>query len=230
MEAIEKSRKQGWERRIWGAVIDYVNTATPAHQRQPFEKLVNMTLDWISGDESDMEGCRDLERTPLDALANQYRPELANVLTWLSDPAKHRGFAGQAVEFLRKFSSAIRVHIDGNAGFKNADDPLVFEWPDEIGSVITPLCKFILDQIQRHDINGEPLRDVVPIGQCERAGCNQFFVIERVGRTRFCSGLCRAKVNQSLLPKEVRAERMRKYRQGLKARAAAKQRTKRGSK
>lgn len=222
MAKLEKSRKS-WERRIWDAVVAYVNADNPARHKQDFEKLVVICLDWIGADESDMESCRDLKGTSLDALAGKYRPEIARVLTWLSDPVAHQDVAGHAGEFLRKLGGDITMHVDGNARFKHEEDPLVHAWPDHIGSVITPVCKFILDQIERHDVNGEPLRDVIPIGQCDWKNCTRFFVIERVGRARYCSGLCRANANQTALPKEVRAARMRKYRQGVRDRAAAKQ-------
>lgn len=220
MSKLEKLRgNQNWEHRIWEAVIAYVN----AGDHQGFENLVNLTLDWIGADESDMESCHDLQDSTLETLAAKYQPYVAAVLTWLSDPLKHSALAVRGAEFLRRFGTDFTMHVDGNTSFKNDDDPLVYEWPEQIGSVISPVCKFILDQIERHDVNGEPLRDVIPVFLCEREGCNQLFLAERVGRARFCSGACRAKVHQSSMTKEERAERMRKYRQGLKDRAAVKQ-------
>ena len=60
------------------------------------------------------------------------------------------------------------------------------EWPDSCESVVSPVCKFIIyNEIERHDIGGEALRDVIPIGLCERSGCDCFFMIERAGRGRF---------------------------------------------
>jgi hypothetical protein len=82
--------------------------------------------------------------------------------------------------------------------------------------VIAPVCKFILEQIERHDIGGEALSDVIPIGLCERSGCGRFFLIERAGRGRFCSDKCRAGAYQEKLTKEQRAARMRKYRATVK--------------
>jgi hypothetical protein len=86
------------------------------------------------------------------------------------------------------------------------------EWPDPCESVIAPVCKFILEQIERHDIGGEALSNVIPIGLCARSGCDRVFVIKRVGRGRFCSSKCRASSYQGKLTKEQRAARMRKYR------------------
>jgi hypothetical protein len=105
------------------------------------------------------------------------------------------------------------MNINANGGYKaDADDPLILEWPDSCESVIAPVCKFILEQIERHDIGDEALRDVIPIGLCKRSGCDRFFMIERAGRGRFCSAKCRAGAYQDKLTKEQRAGRMRKYR------------------
>ena len=71
-------------------------------------------------------------------------------------------------------------------------------------------------KIERHDIGGEALMEVIPIGLCERSGCGRFFLIERAGRGRFCSDKCRAGAYQDKLTKEQRAARMRKYRATLK--------------
>ena len=228
MSRLAKSRDDT-DRQIWELLTAYANTQGGTGNGE-FARLVNFGLDWIGGDESDLEACHDTQKMGLEALADQYRPEVVRVMTWLSDPAKQRAESGHAAEFLRKFGTAIVMHIDGNNSFKGDDDPLVFEWPGQIRSVISPVCKFILDQIERHDIQGEPLRDVIPFGKCERQGCNRFFVIERVGRARFCSNVCRATVHQSGMTKEERAERMRNYRKNLKDRAAAKLKTKRGTK
>ena len=110
------------------------------------------------------------------------------------------------------------MDISANATFEgeDADEPLLMEWPEPCESVIAPVCKFIIEQIERHDIGVEALRDVIPIGLCGRSGCDRFFMIERTGRGRFCSSKCRAGAYQEKLTKEQKAVRMRKYRATLK--------------
>jgi hypothetical protein len=109
------------------------------------------------------------------------------------------------------------MSIDANASFKaDADEPLITEWPEPCESVVAPVCKFILDQIERHDIGGEELSDVIPIGLCERPECDRFFVIKRTGRRRFCSPTCRSGANQDKMTLEEKAARMRKYRAMIK--------------
>ena len=116
------------------------------------------------------------------------------------------------------YGTGIKMEISANPTFagEDADEPLLMEWPEPCESVMAPVCKFILEQIERHDIGGEALTDVVPIGLCGRSGCGRFFVRERAGRGRFCSSKCRASAHQEKLTKEQRAARMRKYRATLK--------------
>jgi hypothetical protein len=140
------------------------------------------------------------------------------VLAWLSAPDQHSDLAVRAARFLRMYGTGIRMDISANPTFEgdDADEPLLMEWPEPCESVIAPVCKFIIEQIERHDIGGEALRDVIPIGLCGRSGCGRFFVRERAGRGRFCSDKCRAGAYQEKLTKEQRAAHMRKYRATLK--------------
>jgi hypothetical protein len=154
--------------------------------------------------------------TSLNDLASRHRTDIRRVLTWLSGPDQHSELAARAARFLSVYAVGVRIDISANGDYKgDADDPLLMEWPEPCESVVAPVCKFILDQIESHDIEGEALRDVIPIGLCGRSGCDRFFVIERTGR-RFCSSKCRAGAHQDKLTKEQRAARMRKYRATLK--------------
>lgn len=176
-------------------------------------------MDWIGGGNEDIAQCGDMkDGTPFNDLAIRHRLDIRRVLTWLSDPDQHKELAARAARFLGMFGTGIRMDISANLTFKgnDADEPLLMEWPDACESVIAPVCKFILEQIQRHDIGGEELREVIPIGLCERSGCGRFFVSERTGRGRFCSDKCRAGAYQGKLTKEQRAARMRRYRATLK--------------
>jgi hypothetical protein len=174
-------------------------------------------MDWIAGDAEDIENCMDMKGgASLDDLETRYREKIRLVLTWLSAPDRHRELAARASRFVSVYAAGVRMDISANGSYKaDADEPLLTEWPDACESVVSPVCKFILEQIERHDIGGEALRDVIPIGLCERSGCGRFFVIERTGR-RFCSSKCRAGAYQEKLTKEQRAARMRKYRATLK--------------
>jgi hypothetical protein len=209
-------------RRIWGSLVCYANALddrgkAPSQKVRDFQTLLRDCMDWIGGDKDDIAECRDMsDGTPLNDLASRHRADIRRVLAWLSGPDQRSELAARAARFLSVYAAGVRMDISANGDHKGADDSLILEWPDPCESVIAPACKFILEQIERHDIGGEALRDVIPIGLCERAGCDRFFVIERAGRGRFCGSKCRAGAYQDKLTKEQRAARMRKYRATLK--------------
>jgi hypothetical protein len=175
-------------------------------------------MDWIGGAKEDIAECGDFkDGASLIDLEARYRADVRRVLAWLSDPDQHSELAARAARFLSVYGTGIRMDISANPTFEEyADEPLLMEWPEPCESVIAPVCKFIIEQIERHDIGGEALRHVIPIGLCGRSGCGRFFVRERAGRGRFCSDKCRAGAYQEKLTKEQRAARMRKYRATLK--------------
>jgi hypothetical protein len=207
-----------WERDIWVALVEYANASRPPEQVPAFKKMVSKGMGWISGDDDDIKECWDVKAgASLDVLATRYLSGVRIVLAWLSDPEFYREFAAHAGEFLRKHGTAIRMHIDGNTRFNAAkEDSLVFEWPDECQSVISPVCKFILNQIERHDNGGENLREAIPIGMCDRQGCSKFRLIQKVRPGHFfCSPLCRATHHQKSKSKEEKAAYMRQHRATL---------------
>jgi hypothetical protein len=208
--------------RIWESLARYANApdgrSRAGSNAQEFQGLLSMCMDWIGGVDDDIAECGDLkDGASLSDLEAGYRADVRRVLVWLSAPDQCIGSAVRAARFLRLHGTGIKMAIDANMNFKaDADEPLLTEWPDACQSVVAPVCKFILDQIERHDTGGEALRDVVPVGLCERSGCGRFFLIERVGRRRFCGSKCRARVDQDKLTKEQKAARMRKYRATIK--------------
>jgi hypothetical protein len=207
------------EKRIWSALVEYVNTG------KGFDRLVGDGLDWIGGDaEADLEQSEDIKAgTKLDTLAVRYRGNIRTLLTWLARPQDHKA-AGPACAFLMQHGNSIRYEWQ-QAYFdpKDRDSSLISEWPNWIGSVVAPLCRFVKDQIDRHDVDGEPLRDVISIGLCDREGCGKFRVIQlyKPGHI-FCSNLCKATFHQSRKTKKAKAEYMREYRAVTEAKTAKK--------
>lgn len=214
-----QTRKQ-WPRRIWASLVCYANAqddrGKAALQKvRDFQTILSECMNWIGGGNEDVEACLDMkEGAPLNDLETRYRADIRRVLTWLSDPDQHSELAARTARFLGVYGASVKMAISANPTFdsEDADEPLLMEWPEPCESVVAPVCKFILDQIESHDIEGEALRDVIPIGLCGRSGCGRFFVRERAGRGRFCSDKCRAGAYQEKLTKEQRAARMRKYR------------------
>jgi hypothetical protein len=208
--------------KIWEGLVRYANVQDDPRgatsNAEEFQVLLGDCMDRIGGAKEDIAECRDVkDGASLTELEARYRADVRRVLAWLSAPGQDMVSAAKAARFLRLHGTGIKMFIDVNTSYKaDADEPLVIEWPDACQSVIAPVCKFILDQIERHDIGIEGLRDVIPIGLCERSGCSRFFLIERVGRARFCSSKCRVRLYQSKLTKQQKAARMRKYRAAIK--------------
>lgn len=208
--------------RIWGSLVRYVNAQNDrgraVSNTQEFQALISDCMDRIGGAKEDIAECRDLkDGASLPDLAAHYRADVRRVLDWLSAPDRDKVSAARAARFLKLHGACINMFVDANTNYKaDADEPLVTQWPGTCESVVAPVCKFILDQIERHDTGGEGLRDVIPIGLCGRSGCGGFFLIERVGRKRFCSPKCKARANQDKLTKEQKAARMRKHRATIK--------------
>ena len=245
MKIAKLHRIETRDREVWEAVIRYANASpsdSASTRAQDFETLIKAGFDWISGDLShgldDIEMCDDAkDATPLETLADRYRSDFRFMLAWLvapdmwfhvreQDEFSYQEFAQNAGDFLGHHATGIRMSVITNTEYlpttaKDLDSRwLANTVLTQCVSVISPVCKFILDQIVRHN-KGEELRRVIPIGHCKRPGCERFFFVERVGRARFCSDLCRVKFNGSIKTKEENAERMRKHRARLKERDAA---------
>lgn len=211
-----------WSKTIWESLVRYVN-GTDAHasrsQVRDFIAVLNLCMNWIGGELEDIEEYRNAkgDHRALNDLASRHRPEIRRVLVWLSAPEQRLEFAAGSIQFLGKHVGSLRMEITENPSFKaGGDDPILLMWPETFISAATPVCKFILDQIERHDTYGEMLSKIVPIGLCARSGCGRLFMIERVGRARFCSSTCRSGAYQKGLTREQKAERTRSYRARLK--------------
>lgn len=212
------ARKQ-WSRRIWGSLVSYANAQDDRGKAAPrkvraFHALLCNCMDWIGGGDDDIGECREMKNgTSLNDVESRYRADIRRVLAWMSAPDRHKEVAAKATKFIAIHAAGVTMDISPNWSYEpDADDPVILQWPNSCDSVVSPVCKFILDQIEQHDIGEEQLKDVIPTGLCERAGCDRFFMIERAGRGRFCSSKCRAAAYQGGLTKEQRAARMRKYR------------------
>lgn len=210
--AKKQRRRRDWEDDIWSALIDFANAG------RDFRKLVRLCLEWINGDIDDLELCRDIKAgSALDELAARYRDDMRLVLAWLSLP--NGGAGAKACRFLMEHGNSITMswtETNFRPGDNTADSMLIHEWPESIGSVVAPVCRFIKDQVDRHDLNGEPLREAIPVTMCGRPGCGRFRLIrrDRPGIV-FCSNVCKASYHQSLKTNRQKADYMRQYRAGL---------------
>lgn len=227
--------------KLWEAIIAYANAGPHDDalvQMKNFMTMLAEGVGWIGGVFDDLAHCEDVQgqdkladvRSRIVAvlerrvLEERYRPGIKRVLTYLAAPERYGDLAAfHAIEFLRLHGTAIKMHI-GSSGFAPEVGLLISEyWPEKIGSVVSPVCKFILDQIERHDEGREPLREVIPIGLCERPGCGKFRIIKKQRKGHvFCSDLCRSNFGQANKSKETKAAYMKKHRATVKDRAKKK--------
>lgn len=141
-----------------------------------------------------IEGC-SLEDALL-ALAKGYQTEFRQLLTWLSSPNKNGNLADPAVAFLFDHVNLSLLEADANPEFdENGNQGLPYFYVltgIHCPTLITPLCKFIFDHIERYQQEEISLREAIPVLKCKRPECGRFMFAERPGRKEYCSDLCRA--------------------------------------
>ncbi len=150
-------------------------------------------------------------------LASDYQNDVRRVLQWITGP-EHAGsdMATHALSFLRKGIDGIKRVFDVNEIFDPDRRSAAFyvETPIEFPFIVSPVCVFIWRQLERYREGDGELKELVPLGRCKR--CGNFFLAERVRRKAFCSDKCRSGFRQDQMTPDQKAERMRKYRAGLR--------------
>lgn len=162
--------------------------------------------------------CRDVQNgMTLEEGGKKYKHDFKQVLTWLTDRNSKEREA--ALAFL--WTQGRDVVIDASV-----DDDLFSQTICEYGTVASPICKFILERMDRYNEarkfivldekatlddskNKNLRREVLPLGLCKH--CGNFMVIERSSK-QFCSDLCRAESGQAKKTKAQKAKEMREYR------------------
>jgi len=192
-----------WTGLIGGESVDFDIIAAGSKHGESFVVI-------IGGDEFEL--CRDVrEGLSPEAGGKKYQEELRQVLAWIVEPRRDPKSAGKALAFLWLHGREnIAIKAERNEDFSNDMPFFYFQSPTEYGSIVSPICKFILDSIDHFQEAPAGLSKTIPLGLCERPGCGRFMVVERKGRKRFCSDTCRVQSNQGS-PK-VWAARMRSYR------------------
>lgn len=218
---------------IWQLIVDYVNGDGTTKQ---FEKLAAQCFARLGMDDAPrmLRRCEDIKSgKSLTELAEYYRSPLRDVLRWINSPKIFSMMDAEefvpasmlnrdAANFLMEHSRSLRITLEPKLVLnKEREDATILLRRDfsELGSVVTGVCQFILDQVDRHDLDGVPLAELFPFGLCEREGCGRFFYVQRVGRGKFCSDRCRAAVAKAKKPLEDKAAYMKKYRAELARRA-----------
>jgi hypothetical protein len=179
-----------------------------AHSRRG--KILTVVLDI-----NDFELCRDVrEGGTVDLLATKYQEDIRQVLMWLC--TRNPELADSAIGFLRLHGTKVEWNWKTPANYdttgKDVSQFLYFKAPKDYGSIVTPVCMFILHWLDRYHEGEKDLGAVIPVGLCEGPACNKFMVVQRRGRKRFHSDVCRVRANQGT--QEEWAANRRTYRKG----------------
>jgi hypothetical protein len=234
---LQETRVWGDRRQeIWAALIQYVNAGgvetTGRQLADSFKAIVSLAMHRVGGTGEELDTCKDVERIiaslhpecvtspwshyleALEILASRYQSQMRTVLAWLANPGSDQELADRAVEIIRAHGSHMRMHWEA-AGYdaNEPECPILFEYPEYCHSVISPVCKFIKDQLDRHDLDGEELKDLFPFGLCDRPGCGRFrmFKLVRPGLF-FCHPQCKSAFHQAMKSKADKAAYMRDWR------------------
>jgi hypothetical protein len=205
--------------RIWDELVRYANADFSRRTKQDIENLRKLLVDcmWSVDWESDFNLFdQDVDSADtLADLAELYQPGIRMALYWLA--THNNQTANEAVRFLDYHARQAQRERWPNSSFdetsRHGYPILMFDGVVAYGTMIAPVCRFILDCADKHDDNAEqPVTDLIPIGICAREGCGKFIVIRRVGRKKFCLD---CKSHPSRMITRQRGEYMRHYRQRL---------------
>ena len=188
------------DRIIWRGIIGFANSADIGSI--DFNKLI-VLLSLCSGTETSHRGFDFLDKfedvqskagvggdkkAAFEYLSREYHPALKILLQWLCSPGKHKNSGTAAISFLWAKGSGVETRPICNR-VKFEDYPIFYWKVSRFRTVMTPICKFILDRIERYHDGELDLDDAIPIRICNREGCEKFF-LQRSGRKKFCSSEC----------------------------------------
>jgi hypothetical protein len=201
------------ERRIWTGILGYVNADLSA-DAQAYATLLGvlreLTLESAEfGGSQEFKGISfylsDLANTAARnnflSLTLHYQRPLRNLLLWLCEPKSHAELRHDALRLLEFGARGESWKIDLNENpitqpgwgdFDETKDRPILYFVKEVkyASIVSPVCKFILDYVD------DPREKGLPIRICKRPGCEKLILPERVGRKEFCSSLCGSRVAQ----------------------------------
>jgi hypothetical protein len=189
--------------KIWRLLIRYCN------EGEAFEELVDScVVEWMGGISGDINTCLDFASgRELDELAKKYRTPLTEMLRWFTNPTD-KVLGRKHLAFLEEHGTQIKMAWPYAGYDPNGEAPIFLDRPVEMGSVISPVCKFIKDQIDLHDESGIPLPKALPIGTCKFPECGRLVLVKkiRIGGI-YCSSDCKGKRQ-----KKQNAEHQKEYR------------------
>jgi hypothetical protein len=202
---------------IWEHLVLYLNSELSV---SGFEQLVLLCFASIGIENpsdalTTSEDLRDGDT--MEELAEKYRPSLREVFYWIRPGAlvSELPFPGtmmSSLDFLAEHANTSLYYVVNDHSLRPTPTGMLLRRPTIVPSVITGICHLILVQLELHVGRGELLEHLFPITLCERPDCGRFFVVQRVGRSRFCSGSCRSATAKGKLTLPEKAAYMREYR------------------
>jgi hypothetical protein len=230
-------------RKMWEVIIDFANATASSRREEDVEALVDSFvvmiqagLCWIAADQEDIDLCDYLvseivvqerladaaqadtahaKRAAFEVLARLYQLSVKVILTWLSNPTAYLHLADYSVRFISKLGPDIEMTSYANSEFdaNNPNTPLTYQGMERCLSVLSPVCRFLQDQIERQEIWAEELREAFPFRTCDRPGCNRFRIVKIAQTGRFfCSPSCKVIFHRSNKSKAERATAQRNIR------------------
>ena len=208
---------------LWARIVRYANAdfaeERPEELYENLEELISLCTLWATKRdptefkvEFKASGTQPVQET-LSRFALQEQPNIRRVLRWLCAPNEDLKLANDALSFLWGQVEGIKRAVTLNETFDETGkhgNPVLYwkrlKWKGSLGAVY----EFIWNRIERYNEEEDEFREIIPLGICERPGCNKFMVLERKGRKRFCSDNCRVQAHQR--SPEKWAAYMRKHR------------------
>jgi hypothetical protein len=222
LQQLHRKRELERGRRIWKGMAQLANADLVADKKflEELPALILRCSDWTVAEGERLRGFSEVVRyseeqnesreEAVQFWARYYQNEFRSLLTWLTAPDKHSQLRVKAIEFLNIYGHGIRWNLDDEPD-TNLDEssaayfPVLYQRWVEYDSIMSPVCEFILDQIERFH-SGDQYAEAIPLRLCQRPECGKFIVPERTGRKRFCSDLCCALFYENKKPREERTD------------------------
>jgi hypothetical protein len=211
--SIEQRNRDELRLTIWALIVRYSNDG------EGFRELIRSCAEWIGGLPADLDFCADIaDGWEIEELGEKYRAATKDLLRWLTNPTD-KELGRKCIAFLDEHGTQIKMKWEYVNYDPNGPEPILMllEYPGEMGSVMSPICRFIKDQIDLRDESEYPLLKAFPIAPCKRPGCDGFKLVKKeLKRGVLCSVECKAKWRKFTASKERKKKYAKKNRKDRK--------------
>lgn len=219
------------EQKIWTGIVEYSNAdfggAAASGHVSDFQGLYKGCIRWLDptiGTFSDTmpsafsEEMRNVLEGKLSAaeVFIGHQQSLRQILKWLALADQSEDEKQEAFAIFLKTVQSIKWEFDLNPKFDSKRPSAAFwiKTPVQFPQIIAPVFEFLWRQVERYRASDGDLKEILPIGLCDRPGCGRFRTIKTHRKGHFfCSNLCKASFHQSNKSNKARAEYMREWRE-----------------